>query len=276
VQKTTRGVDPEVQKRILEGMVNHIREELRRADFYAKSGDLDAVQRRLDRLRDYVKQRPLPPPLFNEMKEAVRRIEIDGHRKLIDITLEKASDSAKIDDKVAREAHIKTAREHLSKAIALGAGEDFQKIVENKIEIVLLTDSGKDTGSAPKQEAEPMQAENKAQVAKPKGANETRRFKRNIRPLLDVEINGASGKTTDWSLGGLAFDNYSGSLAVGKKYDIVVRVEGDGANFKDTCEVVKFDGEGRKAIIRFLNFSSATLLITQKLQKEGKPITEEP
>src|SRR5437879_9176176 len=142
-QSMHSGGDPEVLKRIIDGQVARCREELMKAEHYAKAGDLDAMRRRLDRLKTIVKTSRLPSNILGEIKDATLKVELDGLKKTIDLLLGRAADCARVDDLLGRANAIKPAREHLGRAITLGAGDDFKIVTEKKIEIILQTDSSK-------------------------------------------------------------------------------------------------------------------------------------
>src|SRR5258707_9396601 len=135
--------DPEVLKRLIEGQVKRCREELTKAAHYARNGDMEAVGRRLERLKAIVKTARLPADIFNEIKEETRKIQVDGLKKAIDVHLDKAADCARADDVAGRQNAVKPAREHLGRAVALGAGDDFRVVTEKKIEIIMQTDSSR-------------------------------------------------------------------------------------------------------------------------------------
>src|SRR4051794_3868 len=135
--------DPEVLQRILDGNVKRCKEELMKPDHYGRNGDIDAMRRRFERLKTIVKGAKFPPHVLNEIKEQTLKVEVDGLKKAIDSYLERAADCARVDDAKGRQDALKPVREHLGRAVALGAGDDFKVVTEKKIEIIMQTDSSK-------------------------------------------------------------------------------------------------------------------------------------
>src|SRR5689334_14241042 len=148
-QGVMTGRTPEVMQRLIEAQVGRCREELKRADHFAKAGDIESARRRFDRVRALVKESRLPADFLNEVKEAIRTIEITGLKKLTDQLLERANDYARKDDIAGRAAVIKEAREHIARCLALGAEPDFKEVSEKKIEVSLMT-SSREAAAAPK------------------------------------------------------------------------------------------------------------------------------
>ena len=65
------------------------------------------------------------------------------HPNKIDLNLERAMDCARVDDAAGRQNALKPVREHLGRAVALGAGDEFKVVTEKKIELIMQTDSSK-------------------------------------------------------------------------------------------------------------------------------------
>src|SRR5262245_13669033 len=120
-QGVMSGRDSEAMQRLLEANIARCREEVKRAEHFAKAGDLESARRRFDRVRAFVKEARLPADFLNELKESIRTIEITGLKKLTDQLLERASEYARKDDVAGRAAMIKEAREHIGRCLALGA-----------------------------------------------------------------------------------------------------------------------------------------------------------
>ncbi|MBI3517232.1 MAG: hypothetical protein HY060_24630 [Proteobacteria bacterium] len=257
--------DPEVLKRIIEGQVKRCKEELTKAKHYALTGDVEAVRRRLERLVSVVKSsRNLPPDVLNEIKQEMRKVEVDGLKKAIDVHLDKAADCARTDDVQGRQNALKPVREHLGRAVALGAGDDFKVVTEKKIEIIMQTDSSK--AVAKKGQASERLAQVKSpdfEVAHP---TERRRYKRFRSPTLLVTVAGKTYSATVWSIGGGALPGWEG--ADSGRFEAKFKAEGSDMAFADSIEIVRM--EGSAACIKFIDATHSTLKLVQALSTQGK------
>ena len=260
-----QAADPEVLKRIVEGQVKRCKDELIKAAHYALTGDIEAVRRRLERLVTIVKgSRNLPLDVLNEIKDEMRRIEIDGLKKAIDLYLDKAADCARVDDVVGRQNALKPVREHLGRAVALGAGDDFKVVTEKKIEVIMQTDSSK----AVARKGQP--SERLAQVKSPDfevaHPTERRRYKRFRSPPLLVTVAGKTYSSTSWSIGGGALPAWEGPDD--GRFEARFKAEGSDMSFSDSIELVRL--VGNIACFKFVDPTHSTLKLVQHLTNQGK------
>jgi hypothetical protein len=263
-QTMSGGADPEVQRRIIEGQVARCKEELNKAQHYARTGDIDAVRRRLERLKTIVKTARLPVDILNEIKEATRQVEVDGLKKAIDLYLDKAADCARVDDVQGRANAIKPAREHLGRAVALGAGDDFKTVTEKKIELILQTDSSK---AVAKKGAESSRL---SAVKRPEfeaaHPTERRRYKRFRSPALMVTLGGRTYTVVSWSIGGGALPDWQGPES--GRFEVRLKAENNDTAFTDAIEIVRM--EGSTACFKFIDPTHSTLKLVQRLTTSGQ------
>ncbi len=256
--------DPEVLKRIIEGNVKRCNEELTKAAHFALSGDIEAVQRRLERLKTIVKGARLPADILNEIKERTRKIEVDGLKKAIDIYLDRAADCARIDDVNGRQEALKPVRQHLGRAVALGAGDDFKVVTEKKIEVILQTDSSKAVAKKGQESSRLQQVKRpEFEAAHP---TERRRYKRFASPALLVTIAGRTYSTNSWSIGGGALPSWEGPEE--GRFEVKFKAEGNEASFADSIEIVRM--EGSSACFKFLDPTHSSLKLVQHLSTQGQ------
>jgi hypothetical protein len=267
-QTMSGGGDPEVLKRIIEGNVKRCKEELMKAEHYARSGDIDAVKRRLERLKVIVKTARLPVEILNEIKEHTRKVEVDGLKRAIDVYLERAADCARVDDAIGRTNALKPVREHLGRAVALGAGDDFKVVTEKKIEVIMLTDSSQAVAKKGQPSVRLEQVKRpEAEAAHP---TERRRYKRFGAPPLLITVGGRTYACTSWSIGGAALPDWQGPDA--GRFDSKFTAEGSDTSFSDTVELVRM--EGSTACVKFLDATHSTLKLVQRLTILGQPPKE--
>jgi hypothetical protein len=256
--------DPEVLKRIIEGQVKRCKEELTKAEHYARTGDIEAVRRRFERLKTIVKTSRLPADILNEIKEETRKIEVDGLKKAIDLWLDKAADCARVDDATGRQNALKPVREHLGRAVALGAGDDFKVVTEKKIEVILQTDSSK--AVARKGQESNRLSQTKRPEFEAAHPTERRRYKRFRLPALLVTVAGRTYSLNSWSIGGGALPGWEGPEA--GRFEVKLKAEGNDAAFSDAIELVRL--EGSTACFKFLNPTHGTLKLVQLLSNQGQ------
>ena len=256
--------DPEVLKRILEGNIKRCKEELQKAEHYARNGDIDAMRRRFERLKTIVKGAKLPVDVLNEVKEQTLKIEVDGLKKAIDVYLDRAADCARVDDVVGRQNALKPVREHLGRAVALGAGDDFKIVTEKKIEIILQTDSSK---AVAKKGAESNRLSAvKAPEFEQAHQNERRRYKRFRSPALLITVAGKTYSATSWSIGGGALPGWDGPDQ--GRFEASFKAEGSDMSFADAIELVRL--EGSSACFKFIDPTHSTLKLVQRLSTQGQ------
>jgi hypothetical protein len=256
--------DPEVLQRILEGNVKRAKEELMKADHYGRNGDIDAMRRRFERLKTIVKNAKFPPHVLNEIKEQTLKIEVDGLKKAIDAYLDRAADCARVDDVAGRQDALKPVREHLGRAVALGAGDDFRTVTEKKIEIIMQTDSSK---AVAKKGAESNRLSSvKAPEFEQAHHNERRRYKRFSAPPLLVTVGGKTYSAASWSIGGGALPNWDGPDE--GRFEASFKTEGGDMAFTDSIELVRM--EGSTACFKFLDPTHSSLKLVQRLTNQGK------
>lgn len=256
--------DPEVLKRILEGNVKRCKDELMKAAHYGRNGDIEAMRRRFERLKSIVKGAKLPVDVLNEIKEQTLKIEVDGLKKAIDVYLERAADCARTDDVAGRQNNLKPVREHLGRAVALGAGDDFKVVTEKKIEIIMETDSSK--AVAKKGVESNRLSATKAPEFEQAHQNERRRYKRFRSPALLVTVGGKTYSSTTWSIGGGALPGWDG--ADEGRYEASFTAEGSDMSFSDSIELVRM--EGTNACFKFIDPTHSTLKLVQRLSNQGK------
>jgi hypothetical protein len=256
--------DPEVLKRILEGQIKRCKDELVKAAHYARNGDLEAMRRRFEQLKVIVKNARLPPDVLGEVKEETRKIELDGLKKAIDVHLGQAADCARSDDVGGRETALKPAREHLSRAVALGAGDDFKVVTEKKIEVIMETDSSK--AVAKKGQESNRFEKTKRPEFEAAHPTERRRYKRFRVPALLVTVNGRTYSSANWSIGGGSLPDWQGPEQ--GRFEAKFKAEGGDAGFSDTIELVRL--EGTNAFFRFLDPTHSSLKLVQRLSTQGK------
>lgn len=92
------------------------------------------------RLEDALKSCPHLPAAFRQQTQTIARAhECSSNMRATDTALQQAMHFARLDDKVARNELIAEARKLSSKAISLGANQDFQHAVRRKLENIMLT-----------------------------------------------------------------------------------------------------------------------------------------
>jgi hypothetical protein len=271
-QGVMTGRTPEVMQQVLEAQKARCRDELKKADHFAKTGDVESARRRFDRVRAMVKDARLPADFLGELKESIRTIEITGLKKLTDQLLERASDYARKDDIAGRASVVKEAREHISRVLSLGGEPDFREVSEKKIEIAMMT-SSREATAAPKAYA----AAPRAAFAAPEKAavqREQRRFKRFTRPPLSVDVDGRRFKTLNWSIGGMALVGWPPEWDSKSRIELSFSAEGDDTRFNEAGQFLRVFGDTRNASVQFENLHSQALKLVQRLAGQGRPPQE--
>ena len=251
--------------------MTRFRDELMKADHFAKLGDIESARRRFDRVRAMVKEARLPAEFFNELKESIRQIEITGLKKLTDQLLDRATDYARTDNVAGRASVIEEAREHIARILALGAEPDFKAVSEKKIEIALMT-SSRAAAAAPKNAAAPRAAFSAPD--RPAVPREQRRFKRFTQPGLVVDVDSRRFETLNWSISGMALIGWPPEWDDKQRLELSFRAEGDDARFVEVGQFLRVFGAMRNASIQFETVHSQALKLVQRLASQGRPAHE--
>ncbi|MBI3513384.1 MAG: hypothetical protein HY060_04870, partial [Proteobacteria bacterium] len=268
-QGVMSGRTTEAMQQVLEAQKARAREELKKAEHFAKTGDIESARRRFDRVRAMVKDARLPADFLNELKESIRTIEITGLKKLTDQLLERAQDLARVDDIAGRAAKVKDAREHIGRILALGGEPDFKEVSEKKIEVAMMTSSAA-AAAVPKNH---MTAPRAAFSAPERAAvqREQRRFKRFTNPPLAVDVDGRRFKTLNWSIGGMALVGWPPEWDSKQHIELVFCAEGDETRYQEGGQFLRVFGDGRNASVQFENTHSQALKLVQRLAGQGRP-----
>jgi len=267
-QGVMTGRTPEVMREVLEAQMNRCREELKRADHFAKAGDIESARRRFDRVRSMVKDARLPADYLNELKESIRTIEINGLKKLTDQLLERANDCARRDDIAGRASLVNEAREHITRVLALGGEPDFREVSEKKIEIALMTSSREATAAPKAYAAAPRAAFSQPERAAV--AREQRRFKRFTQPALVVDCEGRRFTTLNWSIGGMALVGWPPEWENKTRIQLTFSAEGDDMRYVESGQFLRTFGDARNASVQFESVHSEALKLVQRLTGMGR------
>ena len=172
-------------------------EMLSRLRNQAVAGEVAAVDQGAQGLDVALRDPELPRAFVAEIGAELKGMNLLVNMKATDMALRRAMVHAQADQKPERNQEIAAARGFLSRAMALGAKQDFKHVAEMMIESALLTGGVKQTG--------PTRAKPVDDAPAPRGLakDERREFKRYGAPTLIVTAAGKSFATIDWSMGGM-------------------------------------------------------------------------
>jgi hypothetical protein len=163
----------------------------------AVAGGVAAVDEGAQSLYAALRHPDLPRDFVAQISAELKGMSLLVNMKATDMALRRAIAHAQADRKLERNQEIAAARGTLSRAIGLGAKDDFKRAAEMTIESVMLTGGVKQTG--------PTRAKPVVDTPAPRGLakGERREAKRYGAPALIVTIAGKSFATIDWSMGGM-------------------------------------------------------------------------
>jgi hypothetical protein len=170
---------------------------LERIRAQATAGETAAVAAGVKALHDTLREPTLPREFVAHIRAELKGLDLMVNMKATDMALRRAVAHAQADRKLERNQEVAAARGFLSRAISLGANEDFKRAAEMTIESAMLTGGVKQTGptrAKPVDEAPPPRS-----LAK----GERREFKRYETPALIVTVGDKSFHTLDWSMAGM-------------------------------------------------------------------------
>jgi len=170
---------------------------LERIRVEAAAGQAAQVETSVKALYETMRDPTLPRDFVQHISAELKGLDLMVHMKATDMALRRAVLHAQADRKAERNQEVAAARGFLSRAMALGANEDFKHAAEMTIESAMLTGGVKQSGptrAKPGDEAPPVRS-----LAK----GERREFKRYETPALTVTVGEKSFHTLDWSMGGM-------------------------------------------------------------------------
>jgi hypothetical protein len=172
-------------------------ETLSRLRVQAVAGEVAAVEQDAQALYAALRDPALPRDFVAQIGAELKGMSLLVNMKATDMALRRAIMHAQADLKLERNQEIAAGRGFLSRAMALGAKDDFKHVAEMMIESALLTGGVKQTG--------PTRAKPVDEAPAPRGLakDERREAKRYSTPALIVTAGGKSFATIDWSLGGM-------------------------------------------------------------------------
>jgi hypothetical protein len=187
----------------------------------AVEGQAAAVEEAAPALYASFQDPDLPPLAVERFRAELKDISLVAFMKATDLALRRAVAHAQADRALERSQEIAVARGFLSRALSLGAKDDFKRAAEKTIESALLTGGVKRVG--------PTRAKPVADAPPPRGLakEERREFKRYASPPLTVGVGGKTFVTLDWSLGGLLVRGATADeLPSGEPVEIALSVPG--------------------------------------------------
>jgi len=131
------------------------------------------------------------------IRTEIKSLELTANMKATDMAVRRAIEHAQGDRKLERNHEVGVARGFLSRAIALGAADEFKRIAEMSIESAMLTGGVRQTGAT---RAKPVDS---APPPPSLAKGERREFKRYDKPVITVTVADKRFTTLDWSMGGM-------------------------------------------------------------------------
>jgi hypothetical protein len=192
-----KSADAAAAARAVEALKLRCTDALERIRAQAAAGDAASVEAGVKALHDAMREPTLPRDFVDHVRTELKSLDLMVNMKATDMALRRAVAHAQADRKLERNQEVAAARRFLSRAIALGAHDEFKHAAEMTIESAMLTGGVKHIGptrAKPGEEAPPPRA-----LAK----GERREFKRYPSPLLTVTVGEQSFQTIDWSMGGM-------------------------------------------------------------------------
>ncbi len=255
--------DREIQRRMMEAKMQRCELDLDRARVASTTGRVQEVDRVLRNVRAQLQDPLIPRDFFMKSSDLAKKIELDAHTKLVDMSLEQAREAAlrRADNDKAKA--IKTAKEALQTALKLGAGQGFKDIVTKKIDVISMTGGHKAQGPTIAKPAEVVpKLDNKAK-------SDLRNYRRYENPKLSVKLPGDKVFTTiDWSIGGMLVGGYEGDLEANAEVPIQFHLLGDSSKtFTATVRVVRRGHKEKELALRFIRATMDALEFFKNLIK---------
>jgi hypothetical protein len=254
--------DREIQRKMMESKMQRIDIDVDRARIAAATGRVAEVDRIVRNVRGQLQDKAIAREYFAKVSEAIKAISLDANMKLVDTSLEQAREFALQRLEGKKQEAVKIAKEHMLKAMELGAAQTFKDLVLKKIDLISMTGGHRQEGPS---KAKPAEAMPKiANVAK----GEKRNYTRFSEPKLQVKLADKVFTTIDWSIGGLLIANYDGDLDQGGETQANFCLVGGDRNYTATIRVVRLDSRHKTLAVRFTRSTMDALEFFRNLMKQ--------
>jgi hypothetical protein len=181
----------------IEQLKQRCEDQLARIRDQAVAGEAKEVSAGVTALYGALNDPALPHEFAGAIRGEIKGLDLMVNMKATDMAVRRAVGHAQADRKLERNHDVGLARGFLSRAIALGASEEFKRIAEMSIESAMLTGGVKQVGAT---RAKPVDS---APAPPSLAKGERREFKRYDKPALTIAVADKSFGTLDWSMGGM-------------------------------------------------------------------------
>ncbi|KJV09005.1 hypothetical protein VZ95_14120, partial [Elstera litoralis] len=121
---------------MVESKMQRIDIDVDRARVAAATGRVAEVDRIVRNVRGQLQDKAIAREYFIKVSEAIKSISLDANVKLVDSSLEQAREFALQRLEGKKQEAVKIAKEHLLKAMELGATQTFKDLVLKKIDLI--------------------------------------------------------------------------------------------------------------------------------------------
>jgi hypothetical protein len=254
--------DREIQRKMVESKIQRIDIDVDRARTAATTGRVAEVERIVRNIRGQLQDKAITREYFVKISDIIKTISLDANLKLVDLSLEQAREYALQRLEGKKKDAIKIAKDHLVKAMELGAAQTFKDLVLKKIDLISMTGGHRQDGPT---KAKPAEAMPKiTNIAK----SEKRNYTRFDEPKLQVKLADKVFTTIDWSIGGLLIADYDGDLDQGGETQANFCLVGGDRNYTATIRVVRLDYRNKTLAVRFTRSTMDALEFFRNLMKQ--------
>jgi len=131
----------------IEHLKQRCSDALERIRVEATAGQAAQVEAGVKALHETMRDPKLPREFVQHISAELKGLDLTVHMKATDMALRRAVAHAQADRKAERNQEIALARGFLSRAMALGANDDFKHAADMTIESAMLTGGVKQTGN---------------------------------------------------------------------------------------------------------------------------------
>lgn len=239
---------------------------LRRA---AESGQIDVMESVHAELKSVLAVVEFPNEARVDIQASIEPMMLNAYTRGVEAALFAADGRGRDGDAKGRNENLTKAKGLFVKALRLGAGDDFRSAVEKRVQACLMSSAGVDDrtkAAAARKLEERERAPNIVSNGK-----ERRRAVRYVVPPLNVDIDGTTFETSDWSQVGLSLRGWTGKppLKKGDKIRVGISCAGINAVERQAGRVVRASPGERGVAIEFPDISTIILDLIAELRRMG-------
>lgn len=262
-------LSPEEREKAAEALLRKADTLLRLMRATAESECPERIDEEADSLLAVLTAREFPAQRASDYRNSGKALQAQAHQRAVSMLFTEAERKARSGDESGRNELLLKVKDHFVKALRYGAGEECRRMVERRVDALMLT-TKEGVDERTKLRAQQKLSTSEAGAA-PREGGEHRRANRYVAPTLTVVIDGVSYTTVNWSIRGLLVEPYrpDSGLVAGDRVRVRLSCAGITAGGRQAAKVVRVVPRRQAVALDFSGISTVVLSILHALKDAG-------